>query len=230
MAHVRLRTLLLYDERVHGGRLRRAARGLLVAMMLIAGSPACTRFGLIGEAPTHTPTTTSTMPPTATYTPEPTPSPTPTLAPYVPAWPILRRGDGGQAEVFALQRLLRYHGRTIIADGRFGEQTLAAVQDLQLELGEPVDGLVGPVTWSALVEQATLREGDSGEAVKAAEYLLNKFRVPARIDGEFGPAEAAALKVFEAAVGLQPDGVIDALTWQALVAFKPSVEPSLSYP
>ena len=35
---------------------------------------------------------------------------------------------------------------------------------------------------------------------------------------------------FESAVGLQPDGVIDELTWQALVAFKPSVEPSLSYP
>ncbi len=206
----------------------RAAGVTLAGALVLLSLLACGESDLAAFVPTETPTATSTPAPTATSTPAPTI--TPTLAPYVPAWPILKPGDGGLAEVFALQRLLRYRGRTVIADGRFGAQTLIAVQDVQIELGEPVDGVVGPVTWSALVEGLTLQAGDTGEAVKAAQYLLNKFRDPVTIDGDFGSQDVSALEVFEGAVGLQPDGVIDALTWQALAAFKPSVEPSLSYP
>lgn len=208
-------------------RLRRTARPALATTLVLIGLLGCTEFGQIGAVPTQSPAPTGTPPPTPTQTP--LPSATPSPAPYVPPWPILRRGDSG-AEVFALQRLLRYHGPTIIADGKFGSQTMQAVQDLQNELGEPVDGLVGPITWSALTEDVTLKEGDTGEAVRAAQYLLNKFRQPVTVDGEFGPKDVAALTVFETAVGLQPDGVIDQLTWQALVTFKPSAEPSLSYP
>jgi peptidoglycan hydrolase-like protein with peptidoglycan-binding domain len=185
-------------------------------------------MGAAADIPTPTPTRTLT--PTSTSTATALPTATSTPSPYVPAWPILRRGDGRTPEVFALQRLLRYRGGSLVADGRFEAQTLAAVQKLQIEMGEPVDGLVGPVTWSELVEGLALREGDTGEAVKAAQYLLNKFGNRVSIDGELGLNDIAALKVFEAAVGLQPDGVIDPITWQALVAFKPSVEPSLSYP
>ncbi len=224
-----LRTPIVKDD--HGMRrtmIMRAARMALAGTLVVLGALACGTSDLEAFVPTQTPTATSTYRPTPTFTPAPTV--TPTLAPYVPAWPILKHGDGGLAEVFALQRLLRYRGRTVIADGRFGAQTLSAVKDLQTELGEPVDGLVGPVTWSALVEGLRLQAGDTGEAVKAAQYLLNKFRDPVTIDGDFGPQDMAALTVFEGAVGLQPDGVIDELTWQALAAFKPSVEPSLSYP
>ncbi|HET6846126.1 MAG TPA: peptidoglycan-binding protein [Anaerolineales bacterium] len=203
---------------------RLTALGLL-ALATLAG---CRPFGQV--AATTTPPPTRTAPPTATSTTTPVPTATSTPAPYVPPWPILRRGDGGSPEVFALQRLLRFRGRIVVADGRFGAQTFAAVQAVQIELGEPVDGLVGPVTWSALVEGLTLRQGDTGEAVKAAQYLINKFRAPVTVDGEFGPNDLAALSVFKVAVGLQPDAVIDAITWQALAAFKPSVEPSLSYP
>lgn len=199
----------------------------MIANLVLLSALGCSGLGQIGSSPTPSPTATITPAPTETQTA--VPSATPTPAPYVPPWPILSRGDSG-AEVFALQRLLRYHGRTVVADGKFGSQTLKAVQDMQDELGEPVDGLVGPVTWSALVEEVTLNEGDSGEAVRAAQHLLNKFRQPVTVDGEFGPRDIAALKTFEAAVGLEPDGVIDDLTWQALAAFKPSVEPSLSYP
>jgi peptidoglycan hydrolase-like protein with peptidoglycan-binding domain len=201
---------------------------VLIAGGFVSGMAGCTGFGPLDRLLTPTPTQTATPPPSATPTPEPTATGTP--APYVPPWPVLRRGDGGLAEVFALQRLLRHHGLIVVADGRFGTQTLQAVQDLQTQSGEPVDGLVGPVTWSALVEGVTLQEGDSGEAVRAAQYLLNKFREPVAIDGQLGPRDIAALKIFEGAVGLQSDGVIDELTWQALAAFKPSVEPSLSYP
>jgi peptidoglycan hydrolase-like protein with peptidoglycan-binding domain len=196
--------------------------------LTLAGLVGCSPVALAADIPTPTPTRTLT--PTATSTATALPTATSTPSPYVPPWPILRRGDARTPEVFALQRLLRYRGGTLVADGRFGAQTLAAVQKLQIEMGEPVDGLVGPVTWSELVGGPTLREGDTGEAVKAAQYLLNKFGNPVSVDGDLGPNDIAALKVFEAAVGLQPDGVIYPITWQALVAFKPSAEPALSYP
>ena len=208
--------------------LRRPARPVILGSLALAAMAGCNGLGEMANTatPSRTIAASPTYAPTATLVPTATSTP----APYIPPWPILRRGDGGSPEVFALQRLLRHRGFVIVADGRFGAQTLAAVQALQVELGEPVDGLVGPVTWSALVEDLRLSEGDTGEAVKAAEYLINKFRRPATINGVFGPSDLAALAVFKAAVGLQSDAVIDAITWQALAAFKPSVEPSLSYP
>ena len=151
------------------------------------------------EAATPSPTLVETATPRPTASAVPTT--TPTEAPYVPKWPLVQRGDWGQPEVFALQRLLRHHGFILIADGKFGGQTLAAVQEFQTELGEPVDGLVGPVTWSALVEGVTLQQGDSSEAVKAAQYLLNKFRDPVKINGEFGATDVAALLVFRVSSG-----------------------------
>ena len=108
-------------------------RALLTASLILLSVYGCTEFGPLRSSPTPTPSSTSTPPPTATSTPEPPPTSTPT--PYVPPWPVLRRGDGGLAEVFALQRLLRQHGLIVIADGRFGAQTLKAVQDLQTRIG-----------------------------------------------------------------------------------------------
>ena len=139
-------------------------------------------------------------------------------------------GDAGLVEVFALERLLRYRGFVVIADGRFDEETQTAVRAAQTARGLPADGVVNPATWEGLIEDLSVRPGDTGEAVRAAQYLLNKFRNPVGIDGIFGPEDVAALQVFENGVGLQPDGVIDSITWRALVAVKPSVEPAMSNP
>jgi peptidoglycan hydrolase-like protein with peptidoglycan-binding domain len=38
----------------------------------------------------------------------------------------------------------------IPADGRFGQQTLAAVREFQRRRGLVIDGIVGPATWTAL--------------------------------------------------------------------------------
>lgn len=205
----------------------RTATFLVLTRCLALGLAGCGLLPPLLSAPTATSTATVTVTPSPTNTPAP--SATPTFVPYIPEWPILRRGQAG-AEVFALQRLLRYRGFVVVVDGRFGEQTEDAVRVVQSPLGEPVSGLVGPVTWTALVDGVVIQEADSGEAVRAAEYLLNKFRDPVTVNGTFEPRDAAALRVFEAAVGLQPDGVIDEPTWRALVAIKPSPEPSLSYP
>ena len=210
-----------------------AAATILIVVTITACSAGALPARLFAE-PTSTSSPTPAPRITRTTVPSPSPSPepsiTPTYTPRLPQWPRLEVGDTGLLEVFALERLLRYHDFPVIADGRFDEETLAAVRAAQAAWGLPVDGVVRPATWEALVQDLSVRPGDRGEAVRAAQYLLDKFRNPVGIDGVFGPEDVAALQIFETGVGLQPDGVIDAITWQALVAVKPSIEPAMSNP
>lgn len=64
--------------------------------------------------------------------------------------PELASGDSGEHVEQLQNRLLalgRYSGTV---DGRFAEQTEAAVQQLQTDAGLAADGRVGPQTWAAL--------------------------------------------------------------------------------
>ena len=80
-------------------------------------------------------------------------------------WPVVRRGANGHP-VRTLQHLLRAHGQQVSVDGAFGPLTEAAVKAVQTAsgltadeavrgfqqaLGLSVDGIVGPLTWRALV-------------------------------------------------------------------------------
>ena len=96
--------------------------------------------------------------------------------PSVNALPVVRRGATGR-EVKRLQRLLnrwiaREGARLLIEDGRFGLRTASAVRAFQTthvdDLGEPlrVDGIVGGLTWGALVR------GAAGQPDPSARPLL----------------------------------------------------------
>ena len=97
------------------------------------------------------------------------------------SWPLLKPGAEG-AQVLALQHLLRARGTDIKADGTFGAATFAAVQNLAAQNGvayEPCyasrvadeSGFAGVTTWPLLVR--TVRAGDTGEAVQAAQVLMS---------------------------------------------------------
>lgn len=62
----------------------------------------------------------------------------------------LRRGAKGE-EVVELQTLLSKDGSTLEIDGIFGIGTLSAVKSFQKRHGLVVDGIVGPKTWSELL-------------------------------------------------------------------------------
>ena len=90
----------------------------------------------------------------------PAPSPTPLHPPVTPppgtVLPVLREGAGmppaqPSGPVFTLQHLLRGHGFTVVADGRFGPATEADVRVFQSDHGLAVDGVVGRITWAALL-------------------------------------------------------------------------------
>ncbi|MQA27695.1 MAG: N-acetylmuramoyl-L-alanine amidase [Micromonosporaceae bacterium] len=130
-------------------------------------------------------------------------------------WPTVRRGDSGE-RVRTVQYLLRQHGHSLAVDGDFGRQTDRAVRDFQRANGLTVDGVVGPQTWGALI--VTVRRGDSGEAVKAAQSQLTAHGISTAVDGAFGPATETNVKSFQSSRGLTADGIVGPQTWKALVA------------
>jgi peptidoglycan hydrolase-like protein with peptidoglycan-binding domain len=75
-------------------------------------------------------------------------------------WPKLvvqvKKGNSGDA-VRAVQEVMKFHdqsdgeGPPIHVDGIFGPQTDNWVRGFQTAVGTPADGIVGPITWRALV-------------------------------------------------------------------------------
>jgi len=211
------------------------ATALLASAALTLAALACAAPQVLQGPPTPTPSPTPTETPFPTLTPVPVPTNTPIDTGILPPWPLLQRGDAGLPEIFALQRLLRHHGLVVYADGRFGEQTFNAVKGAQAVLGIPADGRVDEDTWVALVHDIELKEGDKGDAVVAAVYMLQtKFGYSSRLGGgvisTLGPREVAALRDFEGRFRLPVDGVVDLQTWQALISIRPANEPWLSNP
>lgn len=64
----------------------------------------------------------------------------------------------------------------------------------------------------------TLRKGMASEYVAQMQAALNRAgaSAPLKVDGDFGPATERALKAFQQARGLVPDGVAGPRTWGAL--------------
>jgi peptidoglycan hydrolase-like protein with peptidoglycan-binding domain len=68
----------------------------------------------------------------------------------------VKRGSTGDA-VRGLQEVMKFHdqsdgeGLPIHVDGIFGQRTDQFVRGFQTAVGTPADGIVGPITWRALV-------------------------------------------------------------------------------
>jgi N-acetylmuramoyl-L-alanine amidase len=140
--------------------------------------------------------------------------------------PILRAGDAGDA-VRDLQHRLVGAGQVVAPAefGRFGETTEVAVRAFQTSRQIRVDGVVGPETWSVLVESGFVL-GDRllylqspnlrGDDVGALQHTLNRLGFDAgREDGILGPETAGALKEFQRNAGLTVDGVAGPATLDA---------------
>ena len=88
-------------------------------------------------------------------------------------------------------------------------------------------GVVGPITWAALVVQ--VKAGSQGDAVKGVQeefQFRNQSGDPGtgpQVDGIFGPTTEAAVRGFQQALAadipaVKVDGVVGPVTWQALVS------------
>ncbi len=131
-------------------------------------------------------------------------------------WPLLRKGSAGD-DVVAAQLLLQHHGHAAPEDGRLGDATLAAVRAFQRASGLAVDGLVGPLTWEALI--VAVAPGDESAAVRAAQHLLvRRHGFALAIDGRAGDDTIAALLQLQERACLAITGTAGVFTWSTLLA------------
>lgn len=161
---------------------------------------------------------------------------------------VLKQGSSGSS-VEQMQYYLSVVARfnpaipTLTVDGIFGPGTTASVTAFQKAYGLTPDGLVGKETWNAIYKQYlsvqddiappaqnypgqypgfTLRQGSTGDEVKAAQYYLSIVAdyypsVPKITpDGIFGPATTAAVRAFQQIFSLSVDGIIGRNTWNKL--------------
>lgn len=83
-------------------------------------------------------------------TPEPPPTPTPAVEVYWPPRMVDKSMNG--PDVFVLQSILTARGYSILTiNGIFDDSTEKAVRKFQAEKGLVADGVVGPMTWRALL-------------------------------------------------------------------------------
>ena len=143
---------------------------------------------------------------------------------------ILRIGSKG-SQVTSLQQRLKelgyFKGNTT---KYFGPITKKAVIDFQRAKGLTADGIVGPKTWNALkgikypeikdplcINRPTISYGAKGEHVT---YLQKRLRdwgyFSSNPTGYFGPKTEAAVRRFQQAKELYPNGVVGKRTWKAL--------------
>lgn len=131
------------------------------------------------------------------------------------SWPLVSEGSSG-VEVKALQYFLKHRGYSISVDGVFGSATEKAVIAFQKSKKLTPDGMVGSATWPQVV--VTVRNGDSNQAVRALQTLLNSKRSAGlTVDGIFGSGTLSAVRSFQSAKGLTVDGIAGPATWSALI-------------
>lgn len=130
------------------------------------------------------------------------------------AWPLVKVGSTQESNwrVRSVQHLLRAHGASIIADGSYGPLSGQAMKFFQLGLrATEISTTCGQLDWPELA--LTVSPGDSGEAVRAAQWLLPDVAA----DGVFGPKTESAVRAFQDKFLPTTDGIVGPNTWWALV-------------
>ena len=129
-------------------------------------------------------------------------------------WPTVAIGATGE-NVRTVQYLLDVHGHAVAVDAQDGPVTRAAVQAFQSSAGLTADGVVGPLTWGALI--VTVSSGASGPAVHALQSQLRGQGWRLADDGAFGPQTARSVRDLQTAHHLTVDGIVGPQTWNDVV-------------
>ncbi|MCL2703119.1 MAG: peptidoglycan-binding protein [Defluviitaleaceae bacterium] len=128
----------------------------------------------------------------------------------------------------------------ITEDGIFGNGTREAVMAFQRMYGLAADGVVGPITWRRLMEEAycespyrpgippfpgtNLSVGSRGDNVRLIQQAINTLApcYPGRLwplsaDGVFGNITRDAIFAFQSIFGLPITGIVGQATWDRLM-------------
>lgn len=114
------------------------------------------------------------------------------------------------------RRVVAFAGAAALTLGAF---TVAPGAAASAGTAPSVAAVPGGCAYTSATSRPVLRSGSSGAAVKQAQCLSNVWGglVPKlEVDGEFGAATETKIKWIQGCHGLPKDGVIGALTWEAL--------------
>lgn len=143
---------------------------------------------------------------------------------------LIRAGERSH-EVADIQSRLRALGYKVEDEtGSFGPSTTAAVRSFQQNRSILVDGIVGPHTWSEIVE-ASWYLGDRdlylkhppmrGDDVTALQARLNALGFDAgKEDGIFGVATDRAVRAFQREYGVAGDGIFGLVSHSSLMGLR----------
>lgn len=147
--------------------------------------------------------------------------------PFDPDEYTLRKGSNGP-RVKALQQKLRKLGYLkTVADGYYGDSTVAAVRSFQSLNGLGVDGIAGAATLDKIdasdvvayyvpSKYATLRPGMAGDKVLKLQKKLATLGYPVSATGYYNVETTEAVRAFQIDNGLTVDGIAGQKTQAAM--------------
>lgn len=158
-------------------------------------------------------------PPVPATSPSPVGEPDP-QAPDSPRRLYLTEPHLSGEDVRAIQQGLAKAGIAVVVDGFFGPGTQQAVKRYQQVNGLTVDGVVGEVTRSRLLQRSLYLSDPYlvGDDVEALQRSLMQKGLSVIPDGSFGPSTEKAVQTFQRQVGTFVDGVVGPRTRQLLTA------------
>ena len=128
--------------------------------------------------------------------------------------------------VTGIQYLLRARGHAVATTGAYDPATVVAVKAFQASAALAADGVVGPLTWAALV--VTTQAGSTGDAVRAVQQfglVSSPGLPPLVVDGNYGPLTTERVTELQRQWGLTMDGQTGPETWSFLSTFRPGPRP-----
>ncbi len=133
-------------------------------------------------------------------------------------------------KVVEVQKLLQLYGyKSGTIDGGLGNNTRLAIATFQSDNNIPVTRFVDKATWARLnifQESGLITDGEiDTKMIQTA--LKNAGFNPGKIDGQMGRQTEEAVKKFQEAMGLKPDGHIGFKTLKELYDFLPAAYPAV---
>lgn len=148
--------------------------------------------------------------------------------------PAVKEGDSGDAVTILQWKLKRLDGFPGSVTGVFGRETKEALKAFQSKNGLSPDGGAGTETWKKLLGltadpegektppgglRQVLRLGDSGDHVMLLQKQLSgALHYEGPLSGVFDKKTLLAVKTFQDANRLTPDGVVGRATWFSLLS------------
>lgn len=179
--------------------------------------------------------------------PRPTPSPTPrgTATPVIRKDIYLKLGSSGSDVRKMQERLIALGYLSGTPNGQFDSMTEAAVIAFQNRNTSYSDGIAGQITLEKLYSSSarktstsvgiigtSIKRGDSNTSmVKRIQQRLKELRYyTGSVDGAFGASTEAAVKAFQSANRLVPDGKVGPDTYDALFSSRARPQGSTATP